>query len=260
MAGLRRTELMRLLETAYARFSRRHYALQDPICFVYNYPERGDAEVAGLLSALLAFGRVAQIMRSVEDALGRLGASPGDFVRSSSERELRAACAGFVHRTVDAGNLACLLVALKGVLARHGSLEACFRANDEPGARTVLPGLTGLAGELSGSGGAGHLVADPRRGSPCKRWNLFLRWMVRRDAVDPGLWHAVSPARLIVPLDAHMWRVCTGLGLTRRATCNMKAALEVTDAFRALCPEDPVRYDFSLMHASVEGALPPLQP
>ncbi len=255
MAAPDRTELARLLESAYARFNRREYAMKDPLRFVYDYPERGDAEVVGLLSALLAFGRVAQIIRSVEDLLGRLGPRPCEAVRTCSREELRAACAGFVHRTADAGNMACLLVALKGVLERHGSLLACFRAHDEPDAPTVLPGLTGLAGELSADGGAGHLNADPRRGSPCKRWNLFFRWMVRRDEVDPGLWQDVSPARLIVPLDAHMWRVCRGLGLTQRATCNMKAALEVTDAFRALCPEDPVRYDFSLMHGSVEGAI-----
>ena len=258
MAALNRAELTCLLEGAYARFNRREFALQDPIRYVYDYPEPADGEVVGLLSGLLAFGRVAQILRSVEGVLGRLGERPAEFVRSSSPRALRAACVGFVHRTANADNMACLLVALKGVLERHGSLESCFRAHDEPGARTVLPGLTGLAGELCG--GAGHLTADPRRGSPCKRWNLFLRWMVRRDEVDPGLWRSVSAARLIVPLDTHMWRVCKGLGLTRRATCNMKAALEVTDAFRVLRPEDPVRYDFSLMHASVENALPPLQP
>jgi len=242
MASRDPAELRLLLESAYERFNRREYALQDPIRFVYDYPNRADAEVVGLLSALLAFGRVAQILRSVEDLLGRLGPRPAGAVRAATPQELRALCTGFVHRTANAGNMACLLVALKGVVARQG-------------APAVLPGLTGLAGELSGDGGVGHLNADPRRGSPCKRWNLFLRWMVRRDEVDPGLWQDVSPTRLIVPLDAHMWRVCRGLGMTRRATCNMKAALEVTDAFRVLCPEDPVRYDFSLMHASVEGAV-----
>jgi uncharacterized protein (TIGR02757 family) len=252
--------LAALLEGAYARFNRRQYALKDPVCLTYAYADPRDAEVAGLLAALLAFGRVAQIMRSVRDALARLGPCPHDFIAAASAADLRDACAGFVHRTADAGDFAALLANLRSVLGAYGSLEACFRAADDAAAPNVLPGLTGLAAELGRGGGPGHLTADPRRGSPCKRWNLFLRWMVRRDEVDPGLWSGVSPSRLTVPLDAHMWRVCTGLGLTRRATCNMKAALEITDAFRAVCPEDPVRYDFSLMHASVEGALPPQPP
>jgi uncharacterized protein (TIGR02757 family) len=257
---VRRTELKRLLERTYARFNTGAYARQDPVCFARAYADPADAEVAGLVAALLAFGRVAQIMRSARDALDRLGPHPRDFILRTSPQALRDACGGFVHRTADAGNLGSLLVGVRKVLQAHGSLEGCLHAHDQPGARTILPGLEGLAAELSRPGGAGHLVADPRRGSACKRWNLYLRWMVRRDEVDPGLWKGVSPARLVVPLDAHMWRVCRGLGLTSRATCNMKAALEVTDGFRAVCPGDPVRYDFSLMHASVAGALPPVKP
>ena len=256
MAARARAELRPMLEQNCAAFNRRERALRDPVSFTYRYKDPRDAEVVGLVAALLAFGRLAQIMRSVENALGRLGPSPRRFILETPPRGLRAACAGFVHRTVDAGRLGHLLCGVRNVLEAHGSLEACFLAHDEPGAPTILPGLTGLAAELSGGGhGPSQLLADPRRGSPCKRWNLYLRWMVRRDDVDPGLWPGVSPARLIVPLDAHMWRVCRGLGLTQRATCNMKAALEITAAFGAVCPEDPVRYDFSLMHASVEGAL-----
>jgi uncharacterized protein (TIGR02757 family) len=256
MAALSRAELERLAERAYARFNRREHALGDPVSFTYGYDDPRDAEVAGLVAALLAFGRLAQIMRSVGDALGRLGPSPCRFILDTPPDGLRAACEGFVHRTVDAGRLACLLHGIRDALEAHGSLQACFLSHDQPGAGDILPGLTGLAAELARGGtGAGHLIADPLRGSPCKRWNLFLRWMVRSDEVDPGLWRGVSPARLIIPLDAHMWRVCTGLGLTRRATCTMRAALEVTDAFRAVRPEDPVRYDFCLMHASVAGEL-----
>ncbi|MHC4787742.1 MAG: DUF2400 family protein, partial [Planctomycetota bacterium] len=143
------------------------------------------------------------------------------------------------------------LWAMKDVLAAYGSLEACLLAHDDPAAPTVLPALCGLASALRRGGHApSHLVADPASGSACKRWNLYLRWMVRSDEVDPGGWRAFAPARLIVPLDTHTWRLCRRLGLTRRRTCNMKAALEVTDAFRRFSPEDPVRYDFALMHAS----------
>lgn len=251
-----RAELKSMLEECYARFNRREYALHDPVSFLCRYEDPADAELAGLVAALLAFGRLAQIMRSVEDALRRLGPRPRRFVLDATPAGLRSTSAGFVHRTVDADSLGRLLCGIKDVLRAHGSLEACFLAHDDPAIPTILPGLTGLAAELCGSGrGPSALLADPGRGSACKRWNLYLRWMVRQDAVDRGLWQGVSPARLIVPLDAHMWRVCTALGLTQRATCGMKAAIEITAAFGAVCPGDPVRYDFSLMHASVEGAL-----
>jgi len=242
------------LERLYARYADRSHAARDPVSFLYRYRELADREVAGLVAAFLAYGRLKQIMHSVEDALSRLGPSPRRMILASDPRELRRACRGFVHRFANADSLHALLRAVRAVVRTHGSIEACFLAHDDPGAPDVQPGLAGLANELrQGRKELSHLVADPAKGSACKRWHLYLRWMVRRDAVDPGGWEAVSAARLLVPLDAHMWRVCRGLGLTRRKSCNLAAAREITDRFRRICPADPVRYDFALMHASVSG-------
>ncbi len=244
------------LEELYAEYNRRECALCDPVKFLYLYEDAREREVAGLIAALLAYGRLEQILRSVAGVLDRLEGSPRKFLLCQTPQELLSACRGFKHRVTSAKQLAGLLCAVKGVLEAHGSLQACFCGHDDPSAQTILPGLSGLAGELERRGGElDHLVAHPARGSACKRWNLYLRWMVRCDAVDPGGWREVSPARLIVPLDAHMWRVCRQLGLTRRKTCNLRAALEITDAFRRISPGDPVRYDFALMHASRDGRL-----
>jgi uncharacterized protein (TIGR02757 family) len=244
------------LEELYGRHNRRACAERDPVSFLYPWPDVREREVVALLAALLAYGRLEQIMASVADAFGRLAPSPRRFLLSHTPQELRRACRGFTHRVVNADRLWRLIWSVKQVLERHGSLEACFAAHDDEGAPTILPGLTGLAGEMLERGCApAHLVADPAKGSACKRWNLFLRWMVRRDEVDPGGWTCAGPSRLIVPLDAHMWRICRRLGLTTRRTCNMAAALEVTAAFRRFAPQDPVRYDFALMHASVAGEL-----
>jgi len=102
------------------------------------------------------------------------------------------------------------------------------------------------------SGGIGeHLLPRPERGSACKRLNLWLRWMVRRDAVDPGGWTGVSPAQLIVPLDVHMHRICRALGLTQRNAADLRTAVEITDAFRRFAPDDPVRYDFALTRLGI---------
>jgi len=242
------------LERLYARYADRSHAERDPVSFLYRYREAADREIAGLVAAFLAYGRLKQIMRSVEDALSRLGPRPARTILGSTSRELRHACGGFVHRLVDAAGLHALLRAVQDVVRTHGSIQACFLAHDDPAVADVQPGLVGLARELrQGRAELAHLVADPAKGSACKRWHLYLRWLVRRDAVDPGGWGSVSPARLLVPLDAHMWRVCSGLGLTRRKCCNLAAAREITCHFRRVCPADPVRYDFALMHASVGG-------
>jgi uncharacterized protein (TIGR02757 family) len=245
-----------LLEDLYQRFNRRSCAEGDPVSFLYAFPDPAEREVAAFLAALLAYGRLKLIMRSAGDVLARLEQRPRSFLLGSTPQALHGAAAGFVHRVVNPNRLWRLLWAVKDVLERYGSLQACFLAHDNPVQPTVLPGLSGLADCLARRGYApGHLVPRPRKGSACKRLNLFMRWMVRRDEVDPGGWDSVSPSRLIVPLDAHMWRVCRGLGLTARKTCNLRAALEITDGFRAICPEDPVRYDFALMHASAAGEL-----
>lgn len=250
-------ELRPALERLYARYNHRDYAETDPVSFLYRYPDPPDREVAGLVAALLAYGQLAQIMNSVEDALGRLGRHPHRFLLETPPQGLRRAARGFTHRVVNADRFWRLLWGLKDVLTEHGSLQACFLSHDEPDRPTVLPGLTGFAHELARGGrGPAHLIADPAKGSACKRWNLFLRWMVRRNEVDPGGWEGVSPARLIMPLDTHTWRVCRRMGLTERGTCDMKAALEVTRAFRRMAPEDPVKYDFALMHASEADDLP----
>jgi len=242
------------LEALYARYNTREHAANDPVAFLHGYPDPLDREVVGLLAACLAYGRLKQIMRSVSDAVGRLGARPARLLRRAGKRELRSISSSFVHRLLDETRLCRLLEAMAGALRDHGSLQACFRSHDQPGARTVVRGLKGMAAELKdGRPELTHVLADPALGSACKRWNLYLRWMVRRDEVDPGGWEGISPSRLIVPLDAHMGRVCRALGMTKRRASDLKAALEVTERFRLIRPDDPVRYDFALMHWSAEG-------
>jgi uncharacterized protein (TIGR02757 family) len=252
--GQCRPRLRPLLEDLYRRYNDRRYALQDPVRYIYACNTQADREVVGLVVALLAYGRLKQILRACDEATRRLGPSPAELLLGSTSTQLRSTTDGFCHRRVDAERFASVLEGLRAVLGSHGSLEACFGAHDDRRDDTVLSGLIGLSAELvEAAGPLQHVVPCPRRGSACKRWHLFLRWMARSDEVDPGVWQSVSPARLIVPLDTHLWRLCRGLGLTRRRTCNLATALEVTRGFRRIHGADPVRYDFCLMHASVAG-------
>jgi uncharacterized protein (TIGR02757 family) len=140
--------------------------------------------------------------------------------------------------------VAALLGGMGRALRRHGSLAASFAAcRDET---CLCESLGRWRDLLDPSDVCGHLVPDARRGGACKRLHLYLRWMVRRDRVDPGDWDALGPEDLIVPLDTHMHRVGRKLGALGRKSCDGRAARELTDAFARLCPEDPVRYDFAL--------------
>ena len=245
------------LEKLYARYNRREFIHPDPLEFVYRYEEVGDREIAGIIAALLAYGRVKQILRSVAVVLERMGPSPRRFLQESSKSSLMKTFKDFKHRFTTGEELVILLVGLQRVLGNYGSLEACFLRGMQSGSSGALQALGAFVSELgvdpcpSGS----MFVPSPERGSACKRLNLFLRWMVRSDDVDPGVWKGLPSSSLIVPLDTHMHRIALQMKLTRRRQADMRTALEITEAFRAIMPDDPVRYDFSLTRLGIRAGL-----
>ncbi len=247
--------LAEFLEDCYAQYNVRACRDSDPVSFVHEHDDPLEREVIGLVAACLAYGKLSSILASVGRALERLENRPRSFLLSRSEAEIRLACESFRHRFTGGEALARLLCGVRRVLKRRGSLRACFLAHDGASSLTVLPAAGAFVAEVAGSPeGIPHLLPSPAGGSACKRLCLYLRWMVRCDEIDPGGWDSVGPARLLVPLDTHMTRVCHALGFTRRESSpDMRTAREVTEAFRRIRPDDPARYDFSLMHASAEG-------
>lgn len=247
------TTLRSRLEQVYRTFNRRELVEPDPLQFLYRYPAPEDREVVGLIAALLAYGNVKQIVRSVETALEPLGDQPAAFIRSARSASLMRIFSMFKHRFTTGTHMTQLLRAVRHVLQKHGSLEACFRTGFHEGDETIVPALTAFTAELTKKAvGIGtFLISSPTRGSACKRLNLFLRWMVRRDAVDPGGWTGIPAAALVVPLDTHMSRICRVLGLTQRRQDDLRTALEITRQFKAIEPEDPVKYDFALTRLGI---------
>jgi uncharacterized protein (TIGR02757 family) len=200
---------------------------------------------------------VKQILRSVENALGRMGRRPAEFVLDSTSDSLRESFAGFKHRFTTGEDMSRMLDGVRAVTLAHGSLGRFFASLVDPGDDTVVPALTAFVAaieaapcETTGEEGACPLP-DPVRGSACKRLHLFLRWMVRNDDVDPGGWDEVSPEKLVVPLDTHMHSLSLRMGLTRRKQANGRTAEEITEAFRAFSPQDPVKYDFALTRLGI---------
>ena len=247
----------RKLEELYARYNRRELISPDPLEILYRYRASRDREIAGLLSALLAYGGVRQIVNSAADALGRMNPSPRAFLEASTTARLQKIFRGFRHRWTTGRDIVALLAGVKVAIDRFGSLESSFLSGFLPDHETVLPALTAWVRMLRvGGGGAQRdLLSCPRQGSACKRLNLFLRWMARKDEVDPGLWSGVHASKLVVPLDLHMHRIGLAWGLTTRKSADLKSALEITAAFRTVSPDDPVRYDFALTRASMREEL-----
>jgi uncharacterized protein (TIGR02757 family) len=241
------------LEKLYGRYNRFELIHPDPLEFLHHYPESGDREVVALIASALAYGRVGQILKSVASVLGIMGPSPLAYLQCTGSARMSGDFSEFVHRFARGHHVVAMLAGIQGILAREGSLQACFMAGYRPAHETVLPALTHLVHRLTDQGrlAAGHLVADPLRKSACKRLNLFLRWLVRCDEVDPGGWERVPAAKLIVPLDVHMHRICRSLGLTQRRHADLRTALEVTEGFRRMVPDDPVRYDFALTRLGI---------
>ena len=252
----------RWLESLYARFNRRDYIHPDPLECLADYPGIPDREVVGLVASALAYGRVEQILASVRDALRRLGPNPHTTVTESSPAGLDRMCRGFRHRFTDGAALASLLRGARELLREHGTLNAAFVSGLDPAGDTVEAAMNRFSRSLRLE--EPYLVPAPADGSACKRFCLYLRWMVRHDDVDPGGWTGVRTSQLIVPLDTHMARIARELRLTRRNTANFTMAREVTHAFARFCPEDPVRYDFALtrfgIHPEVRKSSQPNRP
>ncbi|MDK2970308.1 MAG: hypothetical protein PWP23_63 [Candidatus Sumerlaeota bacterium] len=265
--------LRRVLETLYAEFHRPGFLDSDPLAFVHRFDDPADREVVALIAASFAFGNVVTIRRAVEAVLRPLLPHPAQCLRETEPRELARLYRGFVYRWVRAQDVRLYLAWIGSALRAHGSLHAAWQQVDR-GEETILPALGRWVGVMTAmpssplrerrrtvirkSGtesnlpsGARLLLTSPEGRSGCKRMNMFLRWVCRPDdGIDLGLWN-VSPARLVMPVDTHVLKAARTLGLTRRRTADLRTALEITEALRRVCPDDPTRYDFALVRPGI---------
>lgn len=253
-------DLQEVLKSLYLKYNRFDLIKPDPLQFVYRYSGPRDMEIAGFLAASLAYGRVRQIEASVENLLNRMGPGPFDFVLNLTDAD-REKLAGFKHRFNTADDIFDLLRILQDVLQKYGSIEACFAQSAKPDDDNIINALSRFVRDLmhrheriagtAASKGLTYLLSDPANGSPCKRLNLFLRWMVRDDDVDAGIWKSIDKAKLLVPVDTHMARLCRILGFYERKTVSLATAVEITRKFAELQPDDPVKYDFALSRIGI---------
>jgi len=249
-----------VLEKLYVRYNHRRLIEPDPLQFVYHYSSREDMEIVALLSAVIAYGRVRQIEKSLTNLFSRMGSSPFDFVMNFDERA-RAGLKNFKHRFTTGDNISDLLALLKIAIGRAGTIEGFFVQGYDSTNKNIIPALSNFCSSMlriyaetfnrQPSRGLRYLLANPADRSACKRLNLFLRWMVRDDDVDTGLWKSIDKAKLIVPVDVHMARLCRILKLYNRKTVSLASAVEITESFAKIRPGDPVKYDFALSRIGI---------
>jgi uncharacterized protein (TIGR02757 family) len=239
----------------------------DPVHIVRRWSRADDREVVGLCAASLAFGRVASVLQSIERVVAIMGPEPATYVRAFDPRRDGAPFADIVHRWIRGADLVALVWVMKQMIDRAGSIEGFFlegydpavpdleQAIDSFSTRALALDLTAAyGGTLPTRPGVCYFFPRPSAGSACKRLNLFLRWMVRRDALDLGAWTGIPPAKLLVPLDTHVIRVGRCLRLTRRTSPGWLMARDITASLRRLDAADPVKYDFAICHLGMMNA------
>ena len=245
----------------------------DPIRFAASFERPEDREIVAWIASAFAYGRVDTILATVGRLVATLGPRPAQALDRIADwrRFAHEELAGFRHRFHSAGDAAALLYAIASARGCAGSVRAFFEREQ----RAEDPDVCGLLARaverilaldwrpvvgrrsLPSDSPVRFFFPSPVSGSACKRWNLYLRWMVRKDEMDFGLWTAIPTSRLVIPTDTHVHRVARRLGLTRRKAADWKTAREITDRLARFDPEDPVRYDYALCELGTVGICRP---
>jgi uncharacterized protein (TIGR02757 family) len=246
---MKRDMVYNLLEKKYKQYNSFEFIENDPISIPHRFSKPQDVEIAGFFSATIAWGNRKSIMNSGNRLMALMDNAPYNFIITHQEKDLKRFL-DFKHRTFNATDLLYFIEFFKQYYAKHKSLEDAFASNS--GNRLENFHNLFFALEDSPPRTRKH-VATPLRGSTCKRLNMFLRWMVRRDknGVDFGLWKKIKPSELLLPLDVHVDRVARKLGLIRRKQTDWQTVLELTENLKTFDAKDPVKYDFALFGLGV---------
>lgn len=253
------------MDTLYSEFNAAQ-SVSDPVWMIHRFEGRDDREVVGFIASALAFGRVQSVLNSVDGMLRVMGGSPAAFVRTFDPARDRKCFKHLVHRWTNGADFAALVWIMHAMIEQSGSIENFFAEGLSADAIDVGAALQSFStramaidaspiyGRRKPKPGVAYFFSRPSSGGACKRLNLFLRWMVREDRVDLGVWKRVRPGQLIVPLDTHVIRVGQCLQLTTLKSPGWRMAVDITAGLRAIDPDDPIRFDFSICHLGMMNA------
>ncbi|WP_158210838.1 TIGR02757 family protein [Myroides phaeus] len=241
-----KTELKEFLDEKVILYNNPDFITDDPVQIPHLYSLKEDIEIAGFLSATIAWGNRKMIIKNAHKMMDLMGNSPYDFVLNHSESNLEN-LHDFVHRTFNGVDFMTFVKSLQNIYTNHGGLEAIF-ATDEYSVQQRISKFKKVFFEIEHPSRTEKHISDPLKGSAAKRINMYLRWMVRQDnaGVDLGIWKSISPSELSCPLDVHSGNMARKLGILTRKQNDGKALLELDTALRDFDPTDPVKYDFAL--------------
>lgn len=253
---MNRDELREVLETLHDRYNRLEFIESDPIRIPRLFSERNDIEIGGLLAATIAWGNRRAIVKNARRLMRLMDDAPYDFTINASDNELNA-LTDFVHRTFNGGDCIDFVRGIRHICTRYGGIGAFFESEYTAcgDMRQAISRFRSEFWRCDHRPRAEKHLSSIDRGSACKRLCMYIRWMVRQDdrGVDFGLWKHIPPSAIFLPLDVHTASVGRSLGLLCRRQNDWKAVEEITAALREFDPEDPVRYDFALFGAGIDG-------
>jgi uncharacterized protein (TIGR02757 family) len=263
-------DLREFLERKVIEYNHSSFIAKDPVSVPHRFSRKQDIEISGLFAAIFSWGNRTTIIQKSNELMEAMDQSPYDFIRNHRPRDL-IKLREFKHRTFNETDLLYFIRFLKFHYQQSDSLETAFILEDEYEGRENLRTETDHSNEEEFVKKALSVfytrffsledaprrtqkhIASPEKNSTCKRLNMYLRWMVRRDkkGVDFGIWKKISPADLICPVDLHVARVARSFGLIRRTQTDWQTAMELTHALRAMDKDDPVKFDFALFGLGV---------
>jgi uncharacterized protein (TIGR02757 family) len=250
--------IKKILDQKVRQYNKIDFIQNDPICIPHQFKKQQDIEIAAFFAAIFAWGNRTTIINKSNELLERMDHSPYSFCLEHSDKDLKKLL-GFKHRTFNDTDALYCIEFFKQHYRQHISLETAFFKNQitQEKIQTVEGALTHFQSYFMSLEDAPRRtqkhVSSPVSGSTCKRLNMFLRWMIRKDkqGVDFGIWKAIKPAELIIPIDVHVARVSRTLGIIKRTQTDWQTALELTHYCRTLDARDPVKYDFALFSLGV---------
>ncbi len=247
-------KLLPYLQTIYSKYNNSAYIQSDPISLTLNYQRSQDKEASGFTSALFSYGSIPQIQLVLKKILSQFGNNFVENLVASSEKDLKGITSGIYYRFYTDNDIFVLLKFLKMVYSKYDSLENYFftgQAENGNYHQLIFNRWNQYLENEPKSNGLKFMMSNPLLGSANKRLLMFLRWMVRKDNIDLGLWKLIAPEQLLFPLDTHTSRICYYLGLTNSETANLKNAQLVTENLKFLCKEDPVKFDFAISRLGI---------
>ncbi len=251
--------LKRKLEYHYKKFDASQI-YPDPLIFPKRYKTESDIEISAFISSIFAYGNVKQIINSLEKVHAVIGKNPTQFFNDFDPSKHEKFFKEFKHRFYSGSDVKTLFLIVQSILKNYKSIKHLFllyHFDDEMNMKNSLSSFSTNLLELGVrvseiTNGVKFMFPNPAKGSACKRMNLFLRWMVREDELDFGLWKkAIKRNELVIPVDTHIARISKELGLTKKNNVSWQMAEEITENLRVYDPIDPVKYDFAICHIGI---------